>query len=80
MQQRQDTLVKATAAVRTLIEGYEIFDVIEEEHRTRSTLHRLKGSAKWPEAIHARHIGEIKGIPAAAKIGKEGHIYQGEST
>lgn len=62
---RRDNLTKAADAVSREISGYEVFDVAKEGHLNTGSL--------GPR--NARRFEEIKGIPKAAGIGAEGHIY-----
>jgi hypothetical protein len=72
---RRDNLSRAIDAVNKEIAEYDVFDVTKEEHiKTRSPETHHSSTASSGKG-KARQMGEIRGIPEAANIGKEGHIY-----
>lgn len=72
---RQNNLSRAIDAVNKEIAEYDVFDVTKEAH-LRSKSPEAHRSSKSPSGKgKASQMGEIRGIPEAANIGKEGHIY-----
>lgn len=65
---RRDNLTRAADAVSRQISGYEVFDVTKERQLGSNR------AALKQELVHNR-FGEIKGIPKAAGVGQDGHIY-----
>jgi hypothetical protein len=69
---RRNNLSRAIDAINKEISDYDVFDVTKEAHNQAKCPEKTssgKGKAK------ASQLGEIRGIPEAANIGKEGHIY-----
>ncbi|KAL1962512.1 hypothetical protein VTN77DRAFT_9633 [Rasamsonia byssochlamydoides] len=80
---RRDNLARAAAAVSRQISGYEVFDVTKEgqlgggnlgSNRTAERSRPTSSETSQQEPVSSR-FGEIKGIPKAAEIGQERHIY-----
>jgi hypothetical protein len=74
---RRNNLSRAIDAVNKEISDYDVFDVTKEEHihaKCPESYHSSKTSSGKGKA-KASQLGEIRGIPEAANIGKEGHIY-----
>lgn len=66
----RDNLCRAIDAVNNEISGYDVFDVTKEAYiRVGSSGYHHSSKAK------AGQMGEIRGIPEAANVGKEGHTY-----
>lgn len=65
---RRDNLTRVAKAVRRQISGYEVFDVTKEGQLGSNH------AAPKQKPVHNR-FGEIKGIPKAAGVGQDGHIY-----
>lgn len=73
---RRNNLSRAIDAVNKEISDYDVFDVTKEAHvRTESPEARHRSSRASSGKGKASQMGEIRGIPEAANIGKEGHIY-----
>jgi hypothetical protein len=83
---RRDNLARGADAVSRQISGYEVFDVAYEgqSDSTNNGLNRIAGrnrplssdqSKQEPAPSMTSRFGEIKGIPKAAGIGQESHIY-----
>ncbi|KAH8697065.1 hypothetical protein BGW36DRAFT_461109 [Talaromyces proteolyticus] len=67
---RRNNLSKTLDAINKEISGYEVFDITKEAQVGSG------GSFKSsPGKARESSISEIRGIPKAANIGKEGHIY-----
>jgi hypothetical protein len=71
---RRENLSKAASAVRRQVSGLEVFDDTETHGRGPSYAAE-EIHASTPSRPRSRQVGKIKGIPKAAGIGTEGHIY-----
>ncbi|CRG85267.1 Meiotically up-regulated gene 65 protein [Talaromyces islandicus] len=72
---RRNNLSRAIDAVNKEISDYDVFDVTKEAHISTGSSETHHSSAASSGKGKAREMGEIRGIPEAANIGKEGHIY-----
>lgn len=82
-QRKKDNLIRAAESAKTHITGPDVFTDIHGEAPTelldltpvsRHDILLSKRDKATDESLHVRRK-EIKGIPKAAEIGLEGHIY-----
>lgn len=83
-QRKRDNLIRAAESARRHITGPEVFtdthgeSAIELLDLTPVTRHDIllsKRAKATDEPLHVMKGKEIKGIPRAAEVGREGHIY-----
>lgn len=82
-QRKRDNLIRAAESAKRHITGPDVFTDVRGEAPTELldltpvSGHRLlsKRAEAADESLHTMKGKEIKGIPKAAEIGREGHIY-----
>lgn len=84
VQRKKDNLIRAAESARQHITGPDIFTDIHGEAPTelldltpvsRHDILLSRRAKATDDPLHVTKVREIKGIPKAAEIGREGHIY-----
>lgn len=83
-QRKKDNLIRAAESAKTHITGPDVFTDIHGEAPTdlldltpvsRHDILLSRRDKATDEPLHVLKRKEIKGIPKAAEVGREGHIY-----
>jgi hypothetical protein len=74
-QRRRNNMMRAVEVVNREVSNYEVFDVSKDDANGRQDSHVLNARESSRGKARRSSFGDIKGIPKAAGIGKEGHIY-----